>query len=141
MVAEEKEGSCQFLEFKNLHRCTNTWEYRWSFGTPKRLHLLPLIDSINARLSAWKAKFLSFAGRLILIKCVLSSIPINIALVLPLPTSTCKGIKRLMRNFLWTGNASSSKPNYVGLRYVFQKPKVALGLERLLKSIIHVTSS
>lgn len=79
----------------------------------KKKTFSPLIDSINAKLLAWKAKFLSFAGCLILIKHVLSNIPIHLATVLPLPVSTCKEIERLMKILLWSGNATSSKPSYV----------------------------
>ena len=36
----------------------------------------PVVDRIVARLSAWNNKFLSFGGRLILLKSVLSSLPV-----------------------------------------------------------------
>ena len=70
------------------------------FGTPKKPHFHPLIDSINSKLATWKARTLSFAGSLIMIKHVLSSIPFHSAWILPLPMPTCNVIKRLMRSFL-----------------------------------------
>lgn len=36
----------------------------------------PVLDSVRARLSGWARKTLSFAGRLTLIKSVLSSLPV-----------------------------------------------------------------
>ncbi|XP_024640724.1 uncharacterized protein [Medicago truncatula] len=36
----------------------------------------PLINRINSRLSSWKSKFLSLGGRLVLLKSVLSSLPV-----------------------------------------------------------------
>ena len=75
------------------------------FGTPKRRHFLPLLDVAHSKLSAWKAKTLSFAGHLILIKHVISSLPIHLAIIIPLPTAICNEIERKMRLFLWSGNA------------------------------------
>ena len=79
----------------------------------KGINFSPLIGSIYAKLLAWKENSISFAGCLILIKYVLSSIPIHNTVVLPIPASTCNEIERLIRNFLWSGNASSLKLNYV----------------------------
>ena len=102
------------------------------FGTPKRSHFLPLIDSVNKRLHAWKSKFLSFAGRLILIKHVLSSMAIHLAATLPFPASTCKELEILMRQFLWSRNASFSKINCVNWATVsLPKAKGGLGIRRL----------
>ena len=97
------------------------------FGTPKRHHFSPSIDSIYAKLLDWKANSLSFAGRLILIKHVLSSIPIHNVDGPPIPASTCNQIERLMGNFLWPGNASSLKLNYVNWAIVCL-PKIEGGL-------------
>ena len=36
----------------------------------------PVVDRIMNRLSSWKNKFLSFGGRLVLLKYVLSSLPV-----------------------------------------------------------------
>lgn len=83
------------------------------FGFPKKKIFHYLIDKINSKLTAWEARSLSFADLLILIKHVLSSIPLHTTSALPLPTSTCHDIEKLMTNFLWSGNAPSKKANYV----------------------------
>lgn len=83
------------------------------FGTPKRRDFLPLLDVVNSKLSAWKAKSLSFVGRLILIKHVIFSMPTHLAAILPMPASICKEIESKMRLFLWLGNAPHSKIHYV----------------------------
>ena len=41
----------------------------------RRVDVQPLLDKVAARLPAWKGKFLNRAGRLTLVKSVLSSIP------------------------------------------------------------------
>lgn len=45
-------------------------------------HFQYLVDAINKKLVGWKNKFLSPGGRLILIKHVLSAIPIHVMLCL-----------------------------------------------------------
>ena len=36
----------------------------------------PVVDRISARLSSWNNKFLLFGGRLVLLKSILSSLPV-----------------------------------------------------------------
>ncbi|WOL17301.1 hypothetical protein Cni_G26092 [Canna indica] len=62
-----------------------------------------LVDSINAKLSTWQAKFLSQAGRLVLIKSVLSSMPLHSLAVTWASSSTIDKIEICMRKFLWSG--------------------------------------
>jgi hypothetical protein len=46
-------------------------------GDPRKLCFWkPVVDRIVSRLSLWNNKFLSFGGRLVLLKSVLSSIPV-----------------------------------------------------------------
>lgn len=46
-------------------------------GDPRKLSFWkPVVDRIVSRLSLWSNKFLSFGGRLVLLKYVLSSIPV-----------------------------------------------------------------
>ena len=82
-------------------------------GTSRHSHFNHLLDSIRARLDGWKAKCLSFAGRLILVKHMLSSIPLHISLVIPIPSKTCLQIERLMRNFLWSSSYDNKMSNFV----------------------------
>lgn len=53
------------------------------------------------RLADWKNKFLSFAGRFLLIIYVLSSMQIYWSSVFMIPTSIVKQIEKLIRGFLW----------------------------------------
>ncbi|KAJ8618130.1 hypothetical protein MRB53_014316 [Persea americana] len=73
-------------------------------------------------------------GRLILIRHVLSSMAIHLAATLPLPSSTCNALESAMRKFLWSGNANSSKINYVKWATVtLSKAEGGLDVRRLSK--------
>ena len=84
-------------------------DYLVCIGSPIRRHFLPLPDAVQSKLSVWKVKSLSFAGRLILIKHVISNLPIHLATMIPLPASICKEIESSMRLFLWLGNAPTRR--------------------------------
>ena len=65
------------------------------FGTSRHSHFTQILDSIRARLDGWKAKCLSFTGRLIMVKHVLSSIHLHISLVTPIPRKTSLSAEEL----------------------------------------------
>ncbi|CAH1430020.1 unnamed protein product [Lactuca virosa] len=66
-----------------------------------------LVDKVRSRISDWRNKFLSYAGRLQLISSVLYSIPVYWASCLLIPAETIKEIEKMMKNFLW--NCDESK--------------------------------
>ena len=102
------------------------------FGSPKHGLFDKILDSIKSRLAGWKLKFLSFAGRLALIKHVLSLIPLHISLAIPIPRKTCLLIERLMRNFLWLASPDRTKSNYVKREKIcLSKKEGGLGLRRM----------
>jgi len=55
----------------------------------------PVVESITTRLSAWNNKFLSFGGRLVLLKSVLSSLPVYFLSFIKAPTSIFSSIESL----------------------------------------------
>ena len=68
----------------------------------------PLIDSVLARIKGWTTKSLSFAGRLQLVKSVISSLHVYWASHLILPKSIINRVEQLMRDFLWKGQPQRS---------------------------------
>ncbi|XP_048613242.1 uncharacterized protein LOC106363282 [Brassica napus] len=69
----------------------------------RRQDFLPLLERIRARISSWTSRFLSYAGRLQLIKAVLMSIINFWAAAFRLPSQCIKEIEQLCSAFLWTG--------------------------------------
>ncbi|KAL9308660.1 hypothetical protein AtEden1_Chr1g0042791 [Arabidopsis thaliana] len=64
---------------------------------------LPLIEKIRKRISSWTGRFLSYGGRLQLIKSVLMSITNFWSSAFRLPGNCMKEIERLCSAFLWSG--------------------------------------
>ncbi|GAU16975.1 hypothetical protein TSUD_37330 [Trifolium subterraneum] len=69
-------------------------------GDSRRLSFWePVLDRLKNRLSGWKNRFLSFGGRLVLLKSVLSSLPIYVISFFKAP-SECRGLGvRQVREF------------------------------------------
>jgi len=62
-------------------------------GNPRRTQFWePVVDKVKARLSAWKGKCLSLAGRVCLVKSVLTSVPLFYLSLFKAPISVCKMI-------------------------------------------------
>jgi ribonuclease HI len=69
-------------------------------------------DRVWKRMQDWKLKFLSQAGKEILIKSVLQAIPTYGMSVFLLPKSLCKEINSLMQKFWW-GNQEKSRVHWM----------------------------
>jgi len=59
----------------------------------------PVVDRIVGRLSTWNNKFLSFGGRLILLKSVLSSIPVYFLSFFRAPAGIISSIESIFKRF------------------------------------------
>ncbi|KAL4366199.1 hypothetical protein GQ457_05G012670 [Hibiscus cannabinus] len=85
-----------------------------------------VVIKVRKRLEGWKGKLLSFAGRLILIKSVLCSLPVFYMSVFQMPASGTSKINKLVANFLW-GNSRGRNIHWVKWDNVV-KPKKVGGL-------------
>ncbi|KAK4384199.1 hypothetical protein Sango_3081900 [Sesamum angolense] len=74
----------------------------------------PLIDKVDARLAGWNTQNLSYAGRLQLIKSVLSTLHMYWASAFILPKSILKTLEKKMRQFLWKGSAGRKCESRLG---------------------------
>ncbi|GAU47353.1 hypothetical protein TSUD_190190 [Trifolium subterraneum] len=78
-------------------------------GRPKARYFYPIADRIKAKLSAWKASFLSIAGRAQLVKSVIQSMLVYSISVYSWPISLLKSIETWSRNFIWSSDINKRK--------------------------------
>eukprot|EP00253_Pinus_taeda_P005844 PITA_05844 len=67
------------------------------------------IEKMRGLLQGWGASWLNLAGRTILIKAVLSALPIYQYTVIMAPTNAHKHLELIMRIFLWQGGKQETK--------------------------------
>lgn len=82
---------------------------------------------MNKRFASWKAKTLSPAKRLVLIKAVISAIPTYAMQTARLPKTACDDIDKANRNFFW-GHKDNRKPPHLVNWETTSKPKKLEGL-------------
>ncbi|KAE8716021.1 RING finger protein [Hibiscus syriacus] len=80
----------------------------------------PVFANFNRKLTGWKASSLSMAGRLVLIKSVLSSLPIFFLSIFKMPSSICLRLNSLLSNFLWGGGVDKKKMHWVSWDKVYR---------------------
>jgi len=87
----------------------------------------PVITKIKQRLATWRANCLSRAGKLVLIKAVLNSLPIYFLSLFKMPRKVANEIIRIQKRFLW--NANEGKRYSALVKWdVVQRPKKQGGL-------------
>ncbi|KAL1326310.1 hypothetical protein AAHE18_13G219100 [Arachis hypogaea] len=62
----------------------------------------PIIDKVEKKLSLWKSKILSKAGKLVLIKAVLNSLPVYYLSLYKMSKAVAEKLISLQRRFLWS---------------------------------------
>jgi hypothetical protein len=70
-------------------------------GSTKRAAFQSIIDQVHKRIDGWRAKTLSQAGRLVLIKSVAAAIPSYAMSSFLLPSSNCNKLDQTFKNFWW----------------------------------------
>lgn len=68
-----------------------------------KTELQPILDKIAYKLLGWKAALMARSGRLILVKAVLTALPIYLLIALDVPKWFVKAVDKWRRCFLWRG--------------------------------------
>ncbi|KAL9664080.1 hypothetical protein QQ045_019477 [Rhodiola kirilowii] len=94
----------------------------------------PIVQRFNLKLASWRSANLSMAGRVILIKSALCSLPLYYASIYKIPISVAKKMEMIQRRFLWGGSEGGRKIHYVKWDSV-KKPKKfgGLGIQGLIE--------
>lgn len=77
------------------------------WGSSKQQALAFVRDRIGKKVQGWQKKCLSFSGREVMIKAVISAIPIYSMACFKYPSGTCKVLDSLVSNYFW-GNSGEA---------------------------------
>jgi hypothetical protein len=102
-------------------------------GNPRRLEFWsPLIDRIRKKLSSWKSRHLSMGGRLVLLRSVLSSIPVYFLSFFKAPIGTISSLESIFKSFLWGGCEDSRKIHWISWDKICrEREEGGLGVRRI----------
>ena len=127
---EIKSGICSRL---GIQATTNIGNY---LGFPINHRGVPrnkmnfIVEKVMSKLAGWKARFLSFAGRAVLVKSVMSTIPNYIIQVTALLTHLCDKLNKINRDFLWGSTSEKRRLHLVGWNKIIKsKEEGGLGIQ------------
>ncbi|GAU16627.1 hypothetical protein TSUD_325750 [Trifolium subterraneum] len=102
-------------------------------GDPRRLGFWePVLVRLKNRLSGWKSRFLSFGGRLTLLKSVLTSLLVYALSIFKAPSGTISAIESLLIKFFWGGSEDSRKTSWINWKTIsLRKEYGGLGVRKL----------
>ena len=109
-----------------------------SLGSQRRDYWQGILDKFRSKVSHWTYRWLSSAGRVVLLKHVVQSLPIYRCCVQVPPSNFVRDFDALSRKFLWSGSLLFSKWSLVKWEFVCRS-KHAGGLGLRLMALIVTT--
>ena len=99
-------------------------------ANPNRISIWkPVLSQIRGRLNSWKGWLLSMAGRIILIKSVISTIPLYYMPISCIPKAVARKITAMQSLFLWDGSIDNRKIHWLAWETVAkEKDRGGLGV-------------
>ena len=89
-----------------------------------------IVEKVMSQLARWKAKYLSFAGRMMLIKSVTSAISNYVMQGVALPVHICDKLDKVNWDFLWGSMSEKKRMHMVGWsKIVRSKEEGGLGIQ------------
>ncbi|XP_022032888.1 uncharacterized protein LOC110933999 [Helianthus annuus] len=83
----------------------------------------PVMDRFLAKLSKWKARYLSFAGRMTLAKSVLGSLPSYFLSLFAAPKCVINKLEKIRREFIWGKSNSRHKLRWIRWELLMKSKK------------------
>lgn len=97
------------------------------FGRRKKDLFASIVDRIQQRAASWSSKFLSTAGKMIMVKSVLSPMSSHTMSCFKLPQSICLNIQSTLTRFWWDSEPGKKKVSWISWDKM-AKPKRKRGL-------------
>lgn len=93
-------------------------------GRSKSEYFEHLVQMVNNKLEGWKAKFMSFAGKITVLKSVLASIPIHTLSCMAVPKSVVNRLENLMKASYGANTVREDSIGWPGRIYAARMVKV-----------------
>lgn len=84
-------------------------------GRVRKIHYEFLIIKLRKRVEGWFGKMLSFAGRIVLARHVLNSMPIHCLSCSYVPKGTLDDLNRVMESFIWGSHDGVKRRHWLSL--------------------------
>ncbi|CAA7055077.1 unnamed protein product [Microthlaspi erraticum] len=107
-----QETKRKAMRILHIHQEGGTGKYLGlpeAFERKKKDLFSSVVDKIRQQAISWSSKLLSSAGKLVLLKSVLSSMPTYSMSCFKLPISLCKRIQSVLTRFWWDANPDKKK--------------------------------
>ncbi|GAU39187.1 hypothetical protein TSUD_147950 [Trifolium subterraneum] len=92
----------------------------------------PVLTRIKNRLLGWKSRFLSFGGRFILLKSVLTSLPVYAFSFFKAPSGIISSIESLLNKIFWGGSEDARKISWISWKNICSRKEYeGLGVRQL----------
>ncbi|XP_038974801.1 uncharacterized protein LOC120106025 [Phoenix dactylifera] len=92
-----------------------------------------LVTSVRRRLEGWQSHSLSMMGRIVLVRSVLSSVPIYLLSHVDIPVSVLRSLEQLFREFIWGRRSGRGGIHLVAWESVCQPTSAGgLGVQSLM---------
>lgn len=99
------------------------------FGRRKRDLFTSIVDRIKQKASSWSNRYLSTAGKLVMLQSVLTPIPSHSMSCFQLPVSLCKRIQSAFTRYWWDGGKGKKKMAWISWeKLTLPKDSGGLGL-------------
>jgi hypothetical protein len=106
-------------------------------GKSRPIYFDNIIQKIQDKLASWKAKLISKGGKLILIKHVLSSIPIHSLTIFDIPKTVITKIHSILANFLWSKDTKNPSKRWISWKEIIKtKQEGGLGIRSIYDVIL-----
>ncbi|XP_059439185.1 uncharacterized protein LOC132171798 [Corylus avellana] len=110
---DEKEAILRLAAIPETQRYDSYLGLPAVVGKSRTKEFRTIIDRVAKRLQDWKLKFLSQAGKEILLKAVVQAIPTYSMRVFMLPKALCGNINSLMQKFWWGHKSNDSRIHWM----------------------------
>lgn len=98
------------------------------FTRSKKDIFASIVGRIPQKAISWFTKILSFAGKMIMLKSVLSAMPSHSMFCFKLPQSFCANIQSTLTRFRWNSDPTKSKTAWISWKKMI-KPKKSRRIE------------